>query len=110
MNLLASVVIGALFGVGLYQLLRRNIVRSAIGLVIVSNAINLFLLSAGAYNGLVVPYTTVEGQRPDALPQALVLTAIVIAMGGFTFVLALLYVLVARRNSVDMARLNALQH
>ncbi len=43
MEVLKALAIGALFGIGLYQLLRRNIIRSAIGLVILSNAVNLFL-------------------------------------------------------------------
>lgn len=110
MNALTAVIIGLLFGAGVYQLLQRNIIRSAIGLVIVSNAINLFLLAAGAYNGLVVPYTTAEGVRSDALPQALVLTAIVISMGGFSFTLAMLYVLVMRRKTADSAEMNDLRH
>jgi multicomponent Na+:H+ antiporter subunit C len=55
MNLLIALVTGSMFAVGLFQLLRRNIVRSAIGLIILSNAINLFLLSTGAYNGNVPP-------------------------------------------------------
>ena len=55
--------------------LRRNVIRSAIGLIIISNAVNLFLLSTGAYQGAVAAYANATGQRSDALPQALVLTA-----------------------------------
>jgi multicomponent Na+:H+ antiporter subunit C len=92
MEIVQAIAIGALFGIGLYQLLRRNVIRSAIGLVIISNAINLFLLSAGAYEGLVPAYANLlTGQRSDALPQALILTAIVISFGFTAFILALAY-------------------
>ncbi len=101
MEVLKALAIGALFGIGLYQLLRRNIIRSAIGLVILSNAVNLFLLSAGAYDGVVEAYAKATSQRSDALPQALILTAIVISLGGFAFVLSLLYVISARYRTSD---------
>jgi multicomponent Na+:H+ antiporter subunit C len=90
MNILIALVTGSMFAIGLFQLLRRNIVRSAIGLIILSNAINLFLLSTGAYRGNVPAYVGLTGVRADALPQALVLTAVVISMGSFAFVTALL--------------------
>ncbi len=53
MDLLKALAIGAMFGVGIFQMLRRNVVRSTIGLIIISNAVDLFLLSTGAYQGLV---------------------------------------------------------
>ena len=101
MELLTASAIGALFGIGIFQVLRRNVIRSAIGLVILGNGINLFLLATGAYPGVVAAYTTAVGQRSDALPQALILTAIVISLGGFAFVLALLYILSARYKTSD---------
>jgi multicomponent Na+:H+ antiporter subunit C len=51
MEFFTALAIGASFGIGIFQLLRRNLIRSAIGIIIISNAINLFLLSAGAYQG-----------------------------------------------------------
>lgn len=110
MNLIIALSIGALFAIGLYQLLRRNVIRSAIGLVILSNAINLFLMAAGAYDGVHVPYYQAGSPKSDALPQALILTAIVISMGGFSVVLALLYVLAMRRKTADANDLNHLKH
>ncbi|MCS6773355.1 MAG: sodium:proton antiporter [Anaerolineae bacterium] len=110
MDLIRALAIGALFGIGLYQILRRNVIRVAIGLVVLSNAINLFLLSVGAYEGLVEAYAKAVGQRSDALPQALILTAIVISMGGFAFVLALIYVLSARYRTSDNDEVTGLSH
>jgi multicomponent Na+:H+ antiporter subunit C len=90
-------------------MLRRNVVRSAIGLILLGAAINLFLLSTGAYQGIVAAYTEVVGRRSDALPQALILTAIVISMGGISLVLSLLYVLSARYRTSDLDEIDELQ-
>ncbi len=110
MELLKALAIGAMFGIGVFQMLRRNVIRSTIGLIIIANAVNLFLLSTGAYQGAVAAYTTVTGQRSDALPQALVLTAIVISMAGFSLVLALLYVLSTRYHTADADEFAELRH
>ncbi len=101
MDLLKALAIGAMFGVGVFQMLRRNVIRSTIGLIIISNAVNLFLLATGAYQGVAAAYVNEAGQRSDALPQALVLTAIVISMAGFSLVLALLYMLSTRYHTSD---------
>jgi multicomponent Na+:H+ antiporter subunit C len=102
MELLTALAIGALFGIAIFQMLRRNVIRSAIGLILLGAAINLFLLSTGAYSGVVAAYADLTGQPSDALPQALILTAIVISMGGIALVLSLLYVLSARYRTSDM--------
>ena len=91
-------------------MLRRNVIRSVIGLVILANAVNLFLLSTGAYTGEVAAYTTAAGTRSDALPQALILTAIVISMGGTAFVLAMLYIVSARYKTADLDELDGLKN
>jgi len=101
MNFLTSIVIGVLFAAGIFQILRRNVFRAAIGLILLSNSVNLFLFTAGAYNGEVAAYTDAVGQYSDPLPQALVLTAIVISAGGFAFVLSLLYVVATRYKTSD---------
>ncbi len=105
MELLTALTIGTLFAIGVFQLLRRNVIRSAIGLVILANAVNLFLLTTGAYLGEDPAYATYTGvgQRiADPLPQALILTAIVISMGGTAFVLAMLYIISARYQTANM--------
>ncbi|BCX05419.1 MAG: cation:proton antiporter [Candidatus Roseilinea sp.] len=110
MDVLLALTISGLFAVGVFQLLRRNLIRSAIGMAIVSNAINLFLLAAGAYRGEVAAYVNEVGQRSDALPQALILTAIVIGMGGFAMVLSMLYVLSVRYKTSDSDEVKGLTH
>jgi hypothetical protein len=51
MELLTAIAVGLLFAIGVFQMLRRNVIRSVIGLMILANAVNLFLLSTGAYEG-----------------------------------------------------------
>ena len=110
MDLLKALAIGTMFGIGVFQMLRRNVIRSTIGLIIISNAVNLFLLSTGAYEGVAAAYVNATGQRSDALPQALVLTAIVISMAGFSLVLALLYVISTRYRTADSDQISELKH
>lgn len=92
MEALYSVVIGVLVACGVYLILRARTFPVVLGLTLLSYGVNVFLFSAG---GLVVdsaplalPEVTVH---PDPLPQALVLTAIVIGFGmtAYAIVLAL---------------------
>lgn len=111
MEYLTAAAIGILFMIGIFQMLRRNVIRSAIGLIILSNAINLFLLSSGAYQGIFPAYTDTPAElHSDALPQALVLTAIVISMGGFAFVLSILYVISSRYKTSDLDEIRGLKN
>ena len=111
MELFIAITIGILFSIGVFQILRRNVIRSAIGLMILANAVNLFLLSAGAYTAVEPAYTTATGGvRADALPQALILTAIVISMGGTAFLLAMLYVISSRFQTSDLDGVSELKH
>lgn len=110
LNLLTALAIGAMFALGAFQLMRRNIIRSAIGLIILSNAVNMFLFTAGAYDGIAAAYYGHTQQISDPLPQALVLTAIVISAGGFAFVLSLLYVIGFRYKTSDSDEIQGLRH
>ncbi len=110
MELLTAVAVGTLFAIGIFQLLRRNLIRSVIGLIILTNAVNLFLLSAGAYRGVDPAYTTADQLTSDPLPQALILTAIVISMGGTAFVLGMIYIISARYKTADMDEVDNLKH
>ena len=110
MEILIALGIGTLFGIAVYQLLQRNVIRSAIGIILLGSAINLFLLTAGSTAGIVPAYTTLAGVRPDALPQALVLTAIVISMGGLALILAMLYIISARYKTSDLGKLDGLKN
>jgi multicomponent Na+:H+ antiporter subunit C len=109
MNLLTAIFIGIMFGVGIFQMLRRNVVRSAVGLIILANAINLFLFTTGAYQGIVEAYTGLTDQISDPLPQAMVLTAIIISMGGFALVLGMVYIISLRYKTSDSDHIRGLK-
>lgn len=111
MELFEAITTGLLFAIGIFLVLRRNLIRSAIGLIVLSSSVILFLLAAGAVAGTQAPYLNGEPGTPsDALPQALILTAIVISMGGFAFVLSMLYIISARYRSSDSDELQGLKN
>ncbi len=110
LNLFTAFAIGLMFAIGIFQLMRRNVIRVAIGLIILTNAVNMFLLTTGAYDGLAVAYAGGAGQISDPLPQALVLTAIVIGVGFFAFSLSLLYVIGFRYKTSDSDRVEGLRY
>ena len=109
MTLLVALTTGLLFAIGIFQMLQRNVIRSLIGLMILANAVNLFLLSTGAYEGLDAAYTTADQASSDPFPQALILTAIVISMGGTAFILAMLIIISARYKTADMDEVDRLK-
>lgn len=109
MELLTALAIGVTFAIGVFQILSRNMIRAAIGLMMVTNAISLYLLSTGAYACEEAAYVGVEGVHCDALPQALILTAIVISLGLTAFVLAMLYVNARNYRTCDSDSLKGLR-
>jgi multicomponent Na+:H+ antiporter subunit C len=86
------VIIGGLYAAGVYLLLDRSLTRVLLGFLLLGNATNVLLLSTGGYAGLapIIGVSAVEDMS-DPLPQALILTAIVITFGVASFVLALIY-------------------
>ena len=91
-NLVLVVVIAALFAVGVYLLLERSLSRVLIGVILLGNGANLLFLVAGGAAGKppILGQAPVE-QMSDPLPQAMVLTAIVITLGMTAFLLAMAY-------------------
>jgi multicomponent Na+:H+ antiporter subunit C len=111
MELFIALTIGLLFATAVFLILQRNIIRSAIGLLVLSNAINLLLLTAGANTGTEPAYTTaLLGPRADALPEALILTAIVISMGGAALVLGMLFIIATRYNTSNSDKIDGLKY
>jgi multicomponent Na+:H+ antiporter subunit C len=89
-NLTLALVAGVLFGTGVYLLLARSITRALLGIVLLSNGANILLLVAAGPAGEAAFYgATPESAMTDPLPQAMVLTAIVITLGMTAFILAL---------------------
>lgn len=96
MENLFAFVIGGLYATALFMMLRRSIVKLVIGLMILSNAANLLILTAGGLVRGAPPLIPEHLERvaaaiADPLPQALILTAIVISFGVLAFAVVLIH-------------------
>ena len=94
MEPLMALAIGLLYATAVFMMLRRSIVKLVIGLLLLSNGANLLIFTtAGMTRGAppLIPEGMMQPLGPvaDPLPQAVVLTAIVIGFGLFAFALAL---------------------
>ncbi len=82
----------AMIGCGVYLILERSLTRVLVGLVMLGNGVNvLFLISSGPAGRAPIVGGSDPTEMSDPLPQALVLTAIVISLGTSAFVLAMAY-------------------
>lgn len=89
-NLTLVLVASATIGAGVYLVLARSLSRVLIGLVMISNGVNLLLLTSGGPAGRAPLSQLYDAEdMSDPLPQALVLTAIVITLGTTAFMLAM---------------------
>jgi multicomponent Na+:H+ antiporter subunit C len=92
-TVLYAVVAAGLFGCGLYMVLSRHVVRMMLGLSLLTTAVNLVLFQAGRFRSAQPPLIPEQAERlgesADPVPQALVLTAIVIGF-ALTVILAAL--------------------
>jgi multicomponent Na+:H+ antiporter subunit C len=96
METLLALTIGVLFASGIYLMLRRNLLRFIFGLALLTNAVNLVILAGGRVTRGEPPLipageTTLTLPFANPLPQALILTAIVIGFGLLAYALVLLY-------------------
>ncbi len=94
METFLAFVIGGLYAAGLYMMMRRNLVRLIIGLALLGQAANLLIFTLGRLTRgqpALIPSgrASIEGPFADPLPQALILTAIVIGFGVQAFALVL---------------------
>lgn len=109
MDVLLAILVGVLYTAGVYMLLRRSILKFIIGIIFLSNATNLLVfLAAGLVPGkpaFIDPSGTVPGGLSDPLPQALVLTAVVIGLGIVVYLLAVKYRLFSETQTDDLDQL-----
>lgn len=91
MEILFSVIVAVLAGTGIYLILRARTFPVVMGLMLLSYGVNLFLVAMGRLHSGLPAIIKDDVDYTDPLPQALVLTAIVIgfAMTSFITVLAL---------------------
>jgi multicomponent Na+:H+ antiporter subunit C len=105
-TLLFAIVVGVVFGAGVYLLRASDLLRVIVGLVLVSNAASLALMAAGLRRGQ-PPIQPLEPGEPvsDALVQAMTLTALVIGLAIISLLLALALRIHDTRGTVDLAEL-----
>lgn len=104
MQVVLAFLIGGLFAVAIYLMLRRSIARVILGLALLTNATNLLIFTVGGLTRAAPPLIPEGQSQPtspiaDPMPQSLILTAIVIGFG----VLAFMMVLAFRTNQVVVA-------
>ncbi|SEP77807.1 multisubunit sodium/proton antiporter, MrpC subunit [Devosia sp. YR412] len=96
MDQVLAVLVGCFMAVGIYLLLSRSVIRMLLGLVVFGNGVNLLIFTAGRLTRAAAPIipaglAQAEGPMANPLPQALILTAIVIGFAMFSFLLVLAY-------------------
>ncbi len=93
MELLLAISIGLLYAAGIFMILRRSLVRLILGLILLGNGANLLIFLLGRIEKgkpPVIPEgSTILEAYADPLPQALILTAIVISFGLQAFAIIL---------------------
>lgn len=104
MNLLLAAVVGALFGSGAFLILKPDLFRVVVGIVLISNAANLTLMGSGLVRGR-APILPPEGQPSDPLVQAMTLTALVIGFAVTALLLVLVFRVYTTHRSVDLDEL-----
>lgn len=96
METVFSALVGLFFAVGIYLILSRHVIRILLGIAIFGNAVNLLIFTSGRLTREEAPiipkaFDLLPGPAANPLPQALILTAIVISFSFFVFVLVLAY-------------------
>lgn len=94
MDYVLAALVGLFISAGVYLLLSRSVIRMLIGMTIFGNGVNLLIFTAGRVTQKLAPIIppgldAPEGPIANPLPQALILTAIVIGFSMFSFLLVL---------------------
>lgn len=115
MELLLALMTGVLYAGGIYLILRRSLVKLIIGLVLLGNGVNLLIfLMGGLVKGSppIIPDTSkyVNQLVADPVPQALVLTAIVISFGLQSFAIILIKRAYRVLKTDDIDKMNETDH
>ncbi|HSM23325.1 MAG TPA: Na+/H+ antiporter subunit C [Anaerolineaceae bacterium] len=106
MLILMAITAGVLFATGLYMILRRSLVKVLIGILLLSYAANLLLFNSAPLIRAAPPLIDQTNGVPtvyaDPVPQALILTAIVISFGVTAFAVVLIRRAYAVTGTGDM--------
>ena len=111
MEALVASAVGVMTAAGIFLILRRRTFPVILGLSLLTYAVNVFLFATGrlALNAPAVLNKYKDVPYTDPLPQALVLTAIVISMGGLAFILSMLYIISVRYKTSDLDQVDGLK-
>ncbi|WP_301108739.1 Na(+)/H(+) antiporter subunit C [Sporosarcina sp.] len=106
MELILSVLIGVLFTAAVYLILSRSLLKVILGTGLLSHGAHLLLLTMGGLEGSAPP-VLIDGVSDfaDPLPQALILTAIVISFGVTAVMLVMAYRMYAVHKTDNMNEL-----
>lgn len=112
MELVLALIAGILASCAFYLLLRRSLVKVILGLVFLGNAVNLTIFSVarvtkGTAAFIAKDADTLSGVYADPLPQALILTAIVIGFGTQAFAIALFRKAFQKAGDDDLDKMNS---
>ncbi len=107
MEMLLAIASGVLYAAGTYMMLRRRLAQLIIGLGLLSNGTNLLIFAAGGLTRAHPPVVRPGAEQlvppfADPVPQALVLTAIVIGFGLLAFALVLAHRVHATTGTDDV--------
>ncbi len=111
MDILLAIIVGLLYAIAIYQILQRGLVKVIIGIIILGHASNLFIfviarLTRGAPALVPEGLESVPEPFADPLPQALILTAIVIGFGIQAFGIVLLQRVYKITGTSEVDKLN----
>ena len=106
MQTLSAILVGLMVAASIYLILDRNLIRFIFGLVLAGNAINLLIFTVGGMTSQpppLIPHDLNAMREPfaNALPQALILTAIVIGFALLSFIFILFYRTYQEIGTVD---------
>ena len=103
MNLFVALVVAVLFGTGATQLLKHDLFRVVVGLMLISNAASLTVIASGLRRGQAPIQPLVPGEPvSDPLTQAMTLTALIIGFATTALLLAMVYRVYTTHRSVDL--------
>lgn len=107
MTLLSALVVAIVFAAGTFLLLQRDLTRVVVGIILVSNAAVLFIVSAGLSRGDAPILPAGDGGVSDPLVQAMALTALIIGFAVAALLLAMVYRLYTTHGTVDLEEIAA---
>lgn len=111
METVIIIVAGVLVTVATYLLLAKNMIQVILGTAVLTHAVHLLLMAMGSFKGTTVPIIeNGNASYVDPIPQALILTSIVISFAVTAFFLVLAYQVYKKTGIDDLDRLRGIRH